>query len=778
MSVNVHTCRLLNGVCHRIGYLIHLDNIFYLSFLFKNNLSKKKGVRPLFRLSVGKLLCVFLSTFFTLHFSNISAQTPTLDSLRKVLPLLKNKERIDCLNELGFEYSNPYWGISKYIQTDTAMLYTKQALDESIKLNYVPGIGKAYQNISMVEEQHGNYIRSGYFTALAIPILERQNLQTEFHRARINYGWCKFNTGNYNEAIEIYLKELPYYKKIKDTMHLAMINRMIGKAYDKQGYSETAFNYYEVDLKSKKDPNDILGTLNSPFNKADLYFSVGDTINAISNYREAAFYAKKQHMKPDYLYSTLSRIYRLQKKFDSALFYLNEINTLTKLKKEDLPFKKFALMVNSLNLSSLYLDLKKYDSSIFFGLQYLKEFSKGGDVNRLMMSLKNVATAYFKKANKPRSYYYSNQLLFYSQKAGARPFIRDAYLLLSQTYDSSKEVNAAYSWFRKYSELNSILEKDNFKAKMYAWDAVAKMNIDEEVYRTQNRIDEARNKEKIDMLTSEKKSQLYIFTSAIFIVLIVTIIIFRNILLKRKRDQLQHLFTESQLVNEKQKQENEVMQLHQQKTDLEMQALRAQMNPHFIFNSLNSINMFILENNKLQASEYLSKFSRLIRLILQNSQEAFIPLERELEALKLYLELESLRFEQRFEYKVLVDEEVDTDILKVPPLIIQPYAENAIWHGLMQKKEKGYLTIALYVKDEMLFYEITDDGIGRKKAAELKSKSAATYKSMGMSITTDRLLMLQRQNEKENSVSITDLILADGSPGGTEVRIKIPIRYD
>ena len=280
------------------------------------------------------------------------------------------------------------------------------------------------------------------------------------------------------------------------------------------------------------------------------------------------------------------------------------------------------------------------------------------------------------------------------------------------------------------------------------------------------------------MLTSEKKFQLYIFISAIFIGLIVTVIIFRNILLKRKKDRVQHLFMESQLVNEKQKQENEVMQLHQQKTDLEMQALRAQMNPHFIFNSLNSINMFILENNKLQASEYLSKFSRLIRLILQNSQEAFIPLEKELEALKLYLELESLRFDQRFEYNVILDDEVDTGMLKVPPLIIQPYAENAIWHGLMQKEEKGHLIIELYIKDEMLFYIISDNGIGRKKATALRSKSAATHKSMGMRITTDRLVMLQKQNEKENSVSITDLILADGSPGGTEVRIQIPVRYD
>lgn len=136
------------------------------------------------------------------------------------------------------------------------------------------------------------------------------------------------------------------------------------------------------------------------------------------------------------------------------------------------------------------------------------------------------------------------------------------------------------------------------------------------------------------------------------------------------------------------------VELEKHKTaQLEMQALRAQMNPHFIFNSLNSINMFILENDKQRAAEYLTKFSRLMRLILENSQEPFIPIEKELEALELYLQLESLRFEERFKYKISVENDMDVTAVKVPPLIIQPFAENAIWHGLMQKKRKAILIL-------------------------------------------------------------------------------------
>ncbi|HET7898963.1 MAG TPA: histidine kinase, partial [Flavisolibacter sp.] len=149
--------------------------------------------------------------------------------------------------------------------------------------------------------------------------------------------------------------------------------------------------------------------------------------------------------------------------------------------------------------------------------------------------------------------------------------------------------------------------------------------------------------------------------------------------------------------------EKQVAELQQQKTELEMQALRAQMNPHFIFNALNSINRFILQNDKLQASEYLSKFSRLVRLILQNSQAAFIPLESELEALRLYLELESVRFDHHFTYTITVEDDIDTSFVKVPPLLIQPYAENAIWHGLMHKEETGHLQIDIVQREDRLY---------------------------------------------------------------------------
>jgi ligand-binding sensor domain-containing protein len=202
---------------------------------------------------------------------------------------------------------------------------------------------------------------------------------------------------------------------------------------------------------------------------------------------------------------------------------------------------------------------------------------------------------------------------------------------------------------------------------------------------------------------------------------------------------------------------------------LEMQNLRGQMNPHFIFNSLNSINSFIVQNKTHLASDYLTKFSRLIRLILDHSKNENITLEKELEALRLYLLMEQIRFEYRFDYVIHVDEEIDEQAIKMPPMIIQPYAENAIWHGLMQQDEQGKLTINIRQQTNGIEISIEDNGIGREKAESLKSKLNNTRKSHGMRITKDRIL----QTNPQNSIEIIDCKNETGIATGTTVRIKL-----
>lgn len=228
--------------------------------------------------------------------------------------------------------------------------------------------------------------------------------------------------------------------------------------------------------------------------------------------------------------------------------------------------------------------------------------------------------------------------------------------------------------------------------------------------------------------------------------------------------------------DEKEQAHKILMDTKEKMADAEMQALRAQMNPHFIFNCLNSINRYIVKSDQVTASLYLTRFAKLIRLILDNSNSKNVNLSNELEALKLYIEMEMLRFDKKFNYRVTVDDDINPDSIELPPLIIQPYVENAIWHGLLHKETGGNLSIHVsMIGDNILVCEIEDDGVGREKAMELKSKSATTRKSLGMKLTEDRISLLNKHAELNASVDIIDLKNENGEAKGTRVILKIPI---
>ncbi len=215
-------------------------------------------------------------------------------------------------------------------------------------------------------------------------------------------------------------------------------------------------------------------------------------------------------------------------------------------------------------------------------------------------------------------------------------------------------------------------------------------------------------------------------------------------------------------------------EFNKQLAQAETKALRAQMNPHFIFNSLNSINSFVIDQKHEIASDYLIKFSKLIRLILDNSRSETISLSKELETLKLYVLLESARFDNKFTCSFQVAGDVEINSVMIPPMLLQPYVENAIWHGLMQKEGNGTITIDIEKSDEeYLNISITDDGIGREKAAELKSKSA-THKSHGLKVTALRIDMMNKLNSTGAKVRIVDLKDAHGNAMGTKVDLIIP----
>ncbi|WP_375252393.1 histidine kinase [Dokdonia donghaensis] len=204
---------------------------------------------------------------------------------------------------------------------------------------------------------------------------------------------------------------------------------------------------------------------------------------------------------------------------------------------------------------------------------------------------------------------------------------------------------------------------------------------------------------------------------------------------------------------------------------LALKSLRSQMNPHFIFNALNSVNSFIATNDERTANRYLSDFSILMRAVLENSEEDFIPLSSEIDLIKRYTMLEHFRFQNRFDYEIEVDEELDVDAFMIPPMLLQPYVENAVWHGMRYKEEKGKLQITFAQKDEeTAVITVSDDGVGRKRSKELKTENQKKQKSKGMGNIKKRIAILNEMYGDRISVAVSD-IFENGE--GTQVQLFI-----
>jgi ligand-binding sensor domain-containing protein len=214
--------------------------------------------------------------------------------------------------------------------------------------------------------------------------------------------------------------------------------------------------------------------------------------------------------------------------------------------------------------------------------------------------------------------------------------------------------------------------------------------------------------------------------------------------------------------------------LNKKIANIELQALRAQMNPHFIFNTMTSIQHYISNNDTDAALKYLSKFAKLMRSIIGNSKQQMISIAEELHALNLYLELEIMRFTDKFEYEIIVDEKIDPNYDRIPSMLIQPYVENAIIHGLLPKQGHGKISIHLQKQTDCILCTIEDDGIGRERSNEFKKNRVQQHKSMGMSITQERLDILNSSLNQNLNAQIMDLY-ENGAPAGTKVQIMIPL---
>jgi len=209
--------------------------------------------------------------------------------------------------------------------------------------------------------------------------------------------------------------------------------------------------------------------------------------------------------------------------------------------------------------------------------------------------------------------------------------------------------------------------------------------------------------------------------------------------------------------------------------DLEQKVLHLQMNPHFLFNSLNSIQSFILKNESDQAVHYLSKFSNLMRLILQTSRSSHVVVSDEIKLLHYYLEIETLRFENVFEYQISLDPDIDEEFTAIPAHMVQPLVENSIKHGLIHKKGKGHVFVIFKQNKDHIEVTIEDNGVGRKRASEIQKSKKLEVSNQGIKITRERLEIFNKQkNVPTYGIEYVDLHNEHGEASGTKVVLKVP----
>ncbi len=479
----------------------------------------------------------------------------------------------------------------------------------------------------------------------------------------------------------------------------------------------------------------------SNYEKTVLYEGIGDANLKTKNFPEAikayddGLQIAKQHLiapKETDLNSKLAQAYNQQGEKKKAKDYFG--NSLNLAKKEN---KKRAVE-EQIKVAEFNSDNEDYESEIVLrkeAIEGIKDIEKDSVISNespITSQKQNykIGTAYYLKNDLANAIPYLEKSYEEADKKEDLDVKRDATRKLSEVLIESGETKRGYEILAEHISVVDEL----YAKKVQEISQVARFsrNIAEQ----QNRItslesDRALSQSKYELTQERNKSQqliIYSLIGGLVLLLITGYLMFKYIKQQKLANNL-----------------------------LALKSLRSQMNPHFIFNALNSVNSFIATNDERTANKYLSDFSRLMRSVLENSEENFIPLKKEIELLDLYTKLEHFRFQDKFDYSIDVDETIDVEEFQIPPMLLQPYIENAVWHGLRYKTEKGHLNIAIKPnsKDE-LSITISDDGIGRERSKALKTANQKKQNSKGMNNIKKRVAILNEMYKDKVDVTIDD----------------------
>jgi tetratricopeptide (TPR) repeat protein len=611
------------------------------------------------------------------------------------------------------------FGFSNQVDTTEVNKYTRIALDLLTTSNNLKS-AKAYIDSAEMICREKN---------IEMPAL--------LHLARANY-FLMIN--DLNNSVQEGTIAMKLAKNNKDTEVLIKSLNFLGIYNLRIRFLNESIDYFnkaiELSRKNKLKgyiPRNYLGL-------ADVYRVLRDTatyrktletmIEEAQNEKDTSYLARAMY----FLGSSLILNVRDFNKADSILKKCVEISKIRK----DTGIIASALANIGYNF---YLE-KEYKLAIEYYNKSLNYSISGKSSSIAVNSLGNLGTIYRDLGDIKKS------LKFYQKSIKQAKEINDiydlywVYLDMSNLYLMQKDTGNAYKTYVLYKKYNDeYTESDNARGL-----TEEKIRFDAKAH--------TKELELLSLKLSKQKMLIYGYTGLFILCLAIGFLI-----LSRAR------------INSRQR----ISEMNRKISEVTQANLRQQMNPHFIFNTLNSIQYYMYQHDKLATNNYLTKFSSLMRKVLENSQHTSVPVRDELDALSLYLELEKIRFKDKFEYIINVDEEIDTLLYKVPTMLIQPYVENSISHGLMPSEEKGLIKIDIKLEKDYISCIIEDNGIGREAAKEKKVKHEKKHNSLGTRITNSRLDLVNTLYGTSLRTIYTDLKNEQNEAIGTRVEIHIPI---
>lgn len=684
-------------------------------------------------MNLRSFLIIILSLFFSIKTYAYSEKEyfQIRDSLHHKVNISTGPERVDALFNLVHH-------IVAYEQ-DTAEILIREEFELVKQLNGKDALAKTYQNQGDLFYHRDDFVSALESMQQAATLFEETGNYSEAGNSLFMMLPIYHFTGNSDLNRELFPRTIDFYMKAGEISRLSMLYHWLAYHYNNFDVNpELAKHYISEALK--------LRDVNTP-------------AIVISGW-----------------YGSLALAYSKQGKYDSAMIALHQANDYLKSDADD---DAVTRLINERDMGNIFIHLGETDSAIYYFERALRKadslsYQYGSALCHLNLGYVNLENQNYEKAianflvafkkayeiNKTGSFFadsdkkyttewigdawptYIKYLTIGNKKYWAKLILKSAAYYLSESYRLQGDADISFQYYREYHAWSDSLNRIDKARDMAGLQIAYETQLKDRQIETLSQANELKG-------LRLRQSMTFIMGLGAFVILSVSFLL---LLLRQRKFRAEH-----------------------EKADLKQKLFQMQMNPHFIFNSLSSIQHLVVEEDAEKASIYLAKFSNLIRNILYSSFEELITLEDEIKNIDNYLTLQKLRYNKKFDYSIDVGQELDTENIEIPVMLLQPFIENAIEHGIKHKEGKGRIDLRIWGFGDLVIFEVEDDGVGRERARDLLLKQEESHKSLATVITRERIAALNRRSKKKITLEIIDLKDDMGNARGTLVRFGLPV---